>query len=193
MNVLLIFYGCISRRKHIASLKKLDGDWIVKDKVYKLMAVFYNVLSKNRLSLWRDTEQMQKTIRDVGMRYKKVWLQVYIVILDMPRSFCFCDRYRKYTGTWTIQSRERERASSSGFCANSFLRPVQKGYRTYISPRAAVTTVEQLLPPIARKNTEKLRVQILTTMNRKQCTSVHYFVYFSLILNFEYGWFEIIN
>lgn len=57
------------------------------------------------------------------------------VILDMPRNFCFRrDRYRKCIGTWTIQSREREYASSSGgFCANSFLWLVEKEYRACVS------------------------------------------------------------
>lgn len=41
------------------------------------------------------------------MRYKRVWLQGYTA-LDMPRSFCLRDRYRKCTDTWTIQSCERE-------------------------------------------------------------------------------------
>lgn len=93
------------------------------------------------------------------------------IILDMPRNFCLChDRYRKCIGTWTIQSCEREYASSSvGFCTNSFLRLVQKEYRTCINARVTVTTVEQLLPLnlALRKNTGKLREQISATMDSK--------------------------
>lgn len=65
----------------------------------------------------------------------------------MPENFCL--RAAIDIGNVPAHGRfnhaERECASSlDGFCANSFLRLVQKGYRACISAQA--TTVEQLLP-----------------------------------------------
>lgn len=141
---------------HVASLKKKRSN---SSEVCKLMVAFHNAASQ------RDPNSLVRFWRDAGNHLKcRCGLQGSMitrvsVILDMPWSFlCAADRYRKCSErTRTIQSCERERASSFGtaFVPILFCGRFKKRYRTCISAQLTVTTVEQLLPPTPGRRREK--------------------------------------